>query len=166
MFFIFFLISFNYNILRAAKDTLVITAPKSGAEIIPFIKTWVLLPSAVLITYLFTKISSRFPRDKVFYIMIGIFVSFFLFFTFFLYPARDFLHPIEFTRKLENFFPMGLYGLISLLRNWTFTLFYVMSELWGTIILVVLFWGFANEVTTVSEAKRFYTLFATMRKQP
>src|SRR5690606_18182990 len=32
----------------------------------------------------------------------------------------------------------------------------VMSELWGTAVMTVLFWGFANEVTNVSEAKRYY----------
>ena len=44
-------------------------------------------------------------------------------------------------------------------RNWTFTIFYVMAELWSSAILSVLFWGFANQVTRVSEAKRFYGLF-------
>ena len=33
-----------------------------------------------------------------------------------------------------------------------------MSELWSTVIFTVLFWGFANEVTSVDEAKRFYGL--------
>jgi AAA family ATP:ADP antiporter len=41
-------------------------------------------------------------------------------------------------------------------RNWSFTLFYVMSELWGTAIMSVLFWAFANEIMTVKDAKRFY----------
>ena len=31
-----------------------------------------------------------------------------------------------------------------------------MSELWGTAIMSVLFWAFANEVMTVKDAKRFY----------
>ena len=34
-----------------------------------------------------------------------------------------------------------------------------MSELWSPIILSVLFWGFANQVTRIGEAKRFYGLF-------
>jgi AAA family ATP:ADP antiporter len=34
-----------------------------------------------------------------------------------------------------------------------------MSELWGSAILSLLFWGFANQITRVSESKRFYTLF-------
>jgi len=34
-----------------------------------------------------------------------------------------------------------------------------MSELWSNIILSMLFWGFANQVTRMNEAKRFYGLF-------
>lgn len=35
---IFFFILFSYTILRDTKDVLVVTAPKAGAEIIPFLK--------------------------------------------------------------------------------------------------------------------------------
>ena len=38
MLLIFFLVSFDYNVLRILKDTLVVTAKSSGAEVIPFIK--------------------------------------------------------------------------------------------------------------------------------
>lgn len=44
MLLIFFLISFDYNILRAMKDPMVVTAESSGAEVIPFIKVWVMFP--------------------------------------------------------------------------------------------------------------------------
>jgi AAA family ATP:ADP antiporter len=36
-----------------------------------------------------------------------------------------------------------------------------MSELWSTAIMTVLFWGFANEITTVPEARRFYGILST-----
>src|SRR5471030_2263726 len=77
MFFIFFLISFNYNVLRSYKDTIIITASHSGAETIAFIKLWAVLPSAVLFTLLFTRLSNYFTREKVFYITISIFLVFF-----------------------------------------------------------------------------------------
>jgi len=35
-----------------------------------------------------------------------------------------------------------------------------MSELWSSAVLSMLFWGFANEVTRIAEAKRFYGLIA------
>jgi len=48
---------------------------------------------------------------------------------------------------------------LALLQNWSFTLFYTMAELWSVIILQVIFWGFANEVTRVHEARRFSIAF-------
>ncbi len=158
MFFMFFLISFNYNALRACKDSLVVTAPHSGAEAIPFIKVWAILPGALLLTYLFTRLCNRFSREKVFYIMMSVFLGFFLIFTFVLFPAQEYLHPTDLADKVQALLPKGFNGLIAMFRNWTFTLFYVMSELWGTAILSVLWWGFANEVTHVGEAKRYYGL--------
>ena len=83
MLFIFFLISFNYNVLRAYKDSMVVTASNSGAEAIPFIKVWAILPSAILLTFVFTRLANRYSREKVFYIMMTLFLSFFfLFFDF------------------------------------------------------------------------------------
>jgi AAA family ATP:ADP antiporter len=46
-----------------------------------------------------------------------------------------------------------------MIQYWSFTLFYVMSELWGNIILMMIFWGFANQITSFGEAKRFYGIF-------
>jgi hypothetical protein len=60
-----FFILFNYTILRDTKDVLVVTAPNSGAEIIPFLKTYVNLPSAIGFTILYSSLSNRFSADKV-----------------------------------------------------------------------------------------------------
>lgn len=154
----FSFIAFNYNLLRAYKDSMVVTANNSGAETIPFIKVWAILPCAILLTYIFTRLANRYSREKVFYIMMLIFLTFFFIFTFFLFPAQEYLHPNNLADKLQASLPAGFKGLIALFRNWIFTLFYVMSELWSTAILSVLFWGFANEVTSVGEARRFYGL--------
>ena len=155
---IYSLICFNYSILRATKDALVITAPNSGAEALPFIKVWAILPMALLFTYFFTKLSNRFNIKKIFYIMVGGFLTFFALFSFVLYPHCDVLHPHALADKLQAMLPTGFQGLITIFRNWTFTLFYVISELWGTMIMTVLFWGFANQITSVKAAKRYYAL--------
>lgn len=157
MAFIVFLICFNYSILRNMKDTVVVTA--SGAEVIPFIKVWAMLPMAVLLTILFTKLSNRYSQERVFYIIISLFLSCFALFAFVLYPLRDYLHPHQLADRMELALPLGFKGLISMIRHWTFTGFYVMSELWGSIVLNVIFWGFANEVTRIGEARRFYSVF-------
>jgi AAA family ATP:ADP antiporter len=154
----FFLIALNYNLLRTFKDSMVVTAPSSGAEAIPFIKVWAILPSAILLTFVFTRLANKFSREKVFYIMMFIFLSFFFLFTFVLFPLRETLHPHALADQLQAVLPAGCKGLIAIFRNWTFTLFYVMCELWSTAIMSVLFWGFMNEVVSVGEAKRYYGL--------
>lgn len=159
MLLIFFLLFFDYNLLRIMKDTMVVTAKSSGAEVIPFIKVWVMFPGAILLTYTFTRMSNRFKRETVFYGMLSIFLGYFLFFITVLYPARDYLHPHATADALELLLPGGFKGMIAMFRNWTFTTFYVMAELWSNIILALLFWGFANQVTRLNEAKRFYGLF-------
>ena len=159
LFIIVFFVFFNYNILRATKDALIITAPKSGAEALPYLKVWAILPAAFLMTFIFTRLSNKFSRENLFYILFSIFLSFFLLFAFVLYPLRDYLHPTDLADRLQEILPLGCKGLIAIFRNWTFTLFYIMAEMWSTIIVTVLFWGFANEVTRVKDAKRFYGLF-------
>jgi len=46
--------------------------------------------------------------------------------------------------------------MIVMIRNWSFTSFYIICELWAVMILTVLFWGVVNDLTKVSEAKRSY----------
>lgn len=151
-----FLICFNYGILRNAKDVVVVTAQSSGAEVIPFIKVWVLLPMAILVTLIFNKLSNRYSQEKVFYLILSGFLLFFAAFVFLFYPYRDVLHPHQLADRLELALPLGFKGLIAMFRNWSFTIFYVICELWGSMVLSVLFWGFANEVTKITEARRFY----------
>lgn len=159
MLIIFFLISFDYNVLRTMKDALVVTAKSSGAEVIPFIKVWVMFPGAILLTYIFTRLTNRFSRETVIYTILGIFLAYFFIFAFFVYPMRDQLHADNLANYLQTVLPPGFKGFIAMIRYWSFTSFYAMSELWSNIILFLLFWGFANQVTRVSEAKRFYGLF-------
>ena len=159
MLLIFFLISFNYNVLRTLKDTLLITAKSSGAEVIPFVKVWAMFPGSILMTLLYTWLSNRFSRERVSYIIISIFLIYFFIFTFVLYPIRDMIHPHATADALEAYLPLGFKGFIAMFRYWSFTLFYVGSELWGNIVMFVLVWGFANQVTKLGEAKRFYGLF-------
>lgn len=157
MFLIFFCISFNYTVLRDTKDTLVVTG--SGAETIPFLKVWGVLPAAVIFMLLYSKLSNMLSKENLFYATIVPFVVFFALFGFVLYPNREHLHPDALADSLQAILPVGLTGLVSCIRHWTFSLFYIMAELWGSAVLSLLFWGFANDITRVTEAKRFYTLF-------
>nr|XP_010914961.1 plastidic ATP/ADP-transporter [Elaeis guineensis] len=155
----FFCILFNYTILRDTKDVLVVTAKGSSAEIIPFLKMWVNLPLAVGFMLLYTKLSNVLSKEALFYTVIFPFIAFFGAFAFVLYPLRDAIHPTGLADKLLAALGPSFLGPVAILRIWSFCLFYVMAELWGSVVISVLFWGFANQITTVEEAKEFYPLF-------
>ena len=193
------------------------TAPGSGAEVIPFLKTWVNLPMAIGFTVIYAKLANVLSTENLFYACIIPFIAFFAAFAFILYPARGVLHPTALCDQLVAAAPR-LSAPIAILRNWTYCLFYVMAgeffcfyflrvlfgvfffrrwkkkcrlaflpplffsltffspppfffplfpsrpptnppELWGSVVVSVLFWGFANQITTVDEAKTFYPFF-------
>lgn len=159
MFLMFFCISFNYTILRDTKDTLVVTAPGSGAEAIPFIKVWLVVPCAVIFMLIYAKLSNILSKPALFYATTAPFLVFFALFALVFYPNKDVLHPTEAADALQAALPQGLMGLVAIFRNWTYAVFYVLAELWGSVMLSLIFWGFANEITRVIEAKRFYALF-------
>ena len=159
MFLLFFFILFNYTVLRDTKDTLIVTAPNSGAEAIPFLKVYGVLPGAILFMFIYAKLSNTLSKPALFYTTVTPFILFFVLFALCIYPYREHLHPHAFCDRLQTLLPDGFMGLIALIRNWTFSLFYILSELWGSVCLTLLFWGFANDITKVSESKRFYNLF-------
>eukprot|EP00184_Porphyridium_aerugineum_P001851 CAMPEP_0184698546 /NCGR_PEP_ID=MMETSP0313-20130426/5135_1 /TAXON_ID=2792 /ORGANISM="Porphyridium aerugineum, Strain SAG 1380-2" /LENGTH=526 /DNA_ID=CAMNT_0027157509 /DNA_START=540 /DNA_END=2120 /DNA_ORIENTATION=+ len=153
----FFVILFNYTILRDTKDVLVVTA--AGAEIIPFLKTYCNLPGAILFTLMYSSLSNKMSREKLFYVCLAPFVVFFLVFGFWMYPNIKTLHPVEQVAWLAAKLPPGFAAPLAIFKNWTFALFYTLAELWGSVVVSLLFWGFANDVTTVKEAERYYPLF-------
>ncbi|MCI0382154.1 MAG: NTP/NDP exchange transporter [Chlamydiae bacterium] len=148
-----------YSILRNIKDTIILTAKASGAEVIPFIKVWGILPGVIFGTWLFARLRSRFGREKVFYIIVTSLVAYFLLFAFFIFPHSDSLNLTNLNAFLTKTLPSGFKGLIAMICNWTFSTFYIISELWSVLILTVLFWGFANDITPLSQAKRCYGMF-------
>jgi ATP:ADP antiporter, AAA family len=155
---VLFLLLFNHCVLWNIKDALLVTT--AGAEVIPFIKVWAILPCAVGLTIVFTWLSNCFKQETVFYLMTGSFLLFFAAFAFVIYPSRDLLHPVISADFLETLLPKGAKGLISMYRHWTFTTFYVACELWNTMIVTVLFWSFANRITLLSEAPGFYSVLS------
>jgi AAA family ATP:ADP antiporter len=155
----FFFTLFCYTILRDTKDVLVVTAPGSGAEIIPFLKTYVNLPGAIGFTLLYGEMTNRWDRKTVFYMIVVPFLAFFAAFALLIYPNAALLHPTRFADALAAILPAGFAAPIAILRNWTYALFYTVAELWGSVVISVLFWGFANEITSVPEAKKYYPLF-------
>ena len=95
---------------------------------------------------------------NVFYACVIPFLIFFASFALIIYPNRVFLHPHGIVDALAALLPANFAAPLSIIRNWSFAVFYVMAEMWGSVVASLLFWGFANEVTTVDEAKKYCTL--------
>ena len=95
----------------------------------------------------------------LFYTTMMIFVAFFTLFGFVFFPMRDVLHADVATLQAWQESLPRLKWFLPLVANWTYSLFYIFAELWGTVALSVLFWQFANDITRVTEAKRVYPMF-------
>ncbi len=162
MSFLMFFILFVYTMVRDLKDSLVRKeAIGGGSELVPQLKLWFVMPAAFLLVIVYTFLLNKFGFKKTFYIMVSSFMAFYAVFLLFLYPNRAVIHANEATvRAMQASWPPFFYWVIPCLTNWSFTLFYVLSELWGTMAISSLFWQFAYEVTMKSEVKRFFGLYA------
>lgn len=153
-----FLASIIYTILTCLKDTFVVTADSSGAEVIPVLKGWVVFPLSVLCVIAYTKLSNHFKRSTLFYSFILIFLVLITVHAFLLYPNFDTLSPSKSSDWLVQRFGSQYTHWISVYRNWIHSLFFITAELWGQIVIFILFWGFVNHICQMKEAKRTYTL--------
>lgn len=96
-------------------------------------------------------------QKNVFYSCVLTFLAFFATFALFIYPNRATLHPHGLIDALANQLPANFAAPLAIIRNWSFAIFYVMAEMWGSVVVSLLFWTLANQVTTVEEAKKYCT---------
>jgi ATP:ADP antiporter, AAA family len=153
-----FCVLFNYTTLRTAKDSLVITG--CGAEVIPFLKGWIILPLSICFVAGYSKLLNRYSHQSLFYGIIATFLIFFSLFALYIHPNRELLHPDPAHIDALKLAHPHFQHLIALYGSWSYASFYLFAESWGAIALGLLFWQFANEITSTVEAKRFYGMFA------
>lgn len=151
-----FCVLFNFGALRSIKDALVV--PSIGAEVISFLKLWLVLPSSVLFTIFYVKLSNRFNFEYVFYIVVSVFLIFFLIFAYAIYPNQDFYHPdINEISVIAASYP-HFQWFIKIIGKWSYALMYIFSELWSAVVINLMFWQFANHIFNTEQAKRFYPI--------
>ncbi len=166
-----FCMLFVYNLVRNLKDWFiqysshlwVSARPEESANLISALKFWYVLPCAFLMVLLFTVLVNKFGHDKTFYIMLSGFMAFYFLYGYFIYPNLDrlIMSPEDIT-NLINVFPPFFRSFMVCMCNWPLTLFYIVSELWGTMAISSLFWQFANRVTMAHEVKRFFALLSLL----
>ena len=143
-----------YSVLRNTKDVLILSS--IGAELLSTVKLWGVLPSAIVFMVVYTKLANSITRLNIYYVLTAFFTLFFAGFAVFLYPNLDHL-KIDFA-SAQNSVPYLKYVFL-MMSYWPYTLFYIMSELWGSVMLSLMFWQLANQIVNVEQAKRFYPLF-------
>lgn len=154
-----FCILFIYTVLRDTKDAILVNSPGAGAESLAFAKGIGVTFSAFLFMVLYTKAANIFKREGLFYVTALPFLIFFGLFPYFIYPFVGNLHmSLDTIHSYQEAYP-AIKWIIPLVGNWTYTLFYILSELWGSAVLSLLFWQFANNITPVHQARRFYGMF-------
>ena len=67
------------------------------------------------------------------------FFAFFATFALLIYPNRSFLHHHRLVDNLANHLPAGFSAPLAIVSNWSFALFYVMAEMWGSLVTSLLF---------------------------
>jgi AAA family ATP:ADP antiporter len=154
---IFFIISFNYSVLRSLKDMFIMN--NAGAEMIYYLKLYGVTPSIILFTIFYNKVSRAFERDGRFNIIIAYFLVFFCFFYLFLLPNLDTFKLNDIADSLNAWAPKFA-GLWETIRYWPLSLLYINAEAWGTFALGIVFWTFVNEITSAKQAKRFYSFLS------
>ncbi|KAL3900109.1 MAG: hypothetical protein SGCHY_001583 [Lobulomycetales sp.] len=148
-----FLICFSYTLLRNMKDIMLLEIGK--AEITSYLKSFGTLPLGVAFTLVYTWAASKFKKSTVYYVCSSIFIGLFAL-GMILFPFRETLQPVR--GSLFEAYPPALKPIATAFENWVIVFIYLIVELYGTVIFAVLFWGFANDVVTLDQARRFYPL--------
>ncbi len=151
--FMMFWIVFVFTMTRDTKDALIVT--NCGAESISFLKVYGVIPAAAAFMVGYSTIAKVLSPSALFYAILLPFFAFYAIFAFVLYPLRDILHPIHWVVPQG-----GLSYAVNLLRYWTYSLYYIVSELWGSAGVPLLFWSCANDVVLIDQAKRMYPLMS------
>lgn len=125
------------------------------------------LPAATLFIGMYSKMSTLLEKKTLFYATCVPFFAFFFLFSAVIYPNRDAIQPslstVQSLLRISSSDDGGATSIIAkLFANWTSALFYIVAEVYSSVSVGILFWQFANDVVSVSQAKRFYPLFAQM----
>lgn len=129
-----FLFIYVFTTVRDTKDTIIVS--HYGAESIPILKLYCVMPSAFVFIMVYSRLSQIFGKKALFYLTLSPFFVFYLIFAFVLFPNRDSIHIAK-DLAIENAAVQAAFGL---LKTWSYTLFFIISELWASAGVPLLFW--------------------------
>ena len=153
-----FLITYIFCILESLKTTpLVMSAPLAESIYVVRVLSF---PISILVLMLYTRLSNHIKPEKLFYIFVIFFLFSLFLYGFILYPNADKIRPVSFVGKVNQLYP-GLSVYTSVLQSWMHAFFCVISELWGQMVVAIMYWGFVNNIYRINQAKKYYSMFIT-----
>jgi AAA family ATP:ADP antiporter len=158
---------FAYTMLKNTKNAVFVRATGGTGTIFGFLKILVIWPLAVLFPIVLSNLTRMLKgkREKVPYVLVLSFLSFFLVFMFLLLPNGNLVQFPQFAEKLLSirFIPAAIAdGLGSIIGYWDYSMFYGVSEMVAVVFINMLSWGVTNEICSLEESKVFYPIFAAL----
>ena len=138
MSFMMFLFIYVFTTVRDTKDTLVVS--NCGAEAIPFLKLYAVMPCATAFIVIYSKLSNALDKRSLFYVTLIPFFIFYGVFAFVLFPNRDVIHFPTLAERIMGGDGGVTSAAINLIRYWSFSLYFIVSELWASAGVPLLFW--------------------------
>ncbi|MGI9277390.1 MAG: Npt1/Npt2 family nucleotide transporter [Endozoicomonas sp.] len=157
---ILFLCVINFDILRNLKESLLL--PRLGAEAIPFVKLWVVMPAALFFLVTYSFLANRLSKRLLFIISLLPFLLWMPLFSHLLYPNLDHLAPARLCQFLTGSLPDNLQLVSHLVYYWPLTLLLAVAELWSSAVLCILFWTTVNDVYSPESATHNYPLITLL----
>ena len=131
----FFIIMFTMT--RDTKDALVVS--NCGAEAIPFLKLYGVMPAAALFLVGYSKLSNVLSQTALFYATLLPFFVFYTVFAFVLFPARDAIHFLPPSAGIDGGVK-NVAAVANLVRYWSYSLYFIVTELYAGAGVPLLFW--------------------------
>ncbi|KAF8060041.1 AATP2 [Scenedesmus sp. PABB004] len=151
---IFLCATVNYTVLQSLRDAIIVTS--CGAEALPLITAFGVLPASLAFFVYFDTLNKRLPPRAVFHAALAPLAAFFALFAAVLLPNAHILHPVAAAERCIATLPDSLACFVRVGAHWTFALFFIVAELWGSVAISLLFWSLADDVCSVEEAKDVY----------
>lgn len=157
----FFLIVYTYTVTKDLKDAFIIG--RQSAASISVLKVFWVPPIATFASLLVQKMSVRMNTDAILKTFLLVYVVYFFsygiivpyFRDSYLEPGRMYAVDLLSDGRMEFKGVVSLSAMVMTVTCWTGTLHFIMSEIWGTIVLSLLFIQLFNEICWERQFKRF-----------
>ena len=142
---------FQYSVLRSSKDSFVVDI---APEFLSAMKSFVVLPMSAVVMVYYMEMSKRISRVRTYHVFNFLFGGIIVIYGFVINDSYE-TYFINGLQKYQVAYP-SMYYLIGVLRYWVVAVYYLTAELYGTIMLSLLFWQIANQITPTDEASSLY----------